>query len=159
MWLNFIGDHSKKGSSWITGTSLTLSTTKWGTYLGTLVVPFLLIYPLHASRSYKPNKNPQKKSFNTLECTSITPLVLRLVKIKRLSHPQMCHIDLFYNGVDSLRLHMLHVRFIFLLEHNVTTYLTGFSILLNLWMQMSCIEKVQVINDILPRPQKKDRKE
>ena len=40
LWLTFIGDHSKKGNIWIKGTSLTLSSTKRGTDLGMLVVPF-----------------------------------------------------------------------------------------------------------------------
>ena len=35
-----VGDHSKQGHIWIKGTSLTLSSTKWETELGTLVVLF-----------------------------------------------------------------------------------------------------------------------
>ena len=55
--LHFIVDHSKQGSSWITGTSLTLYTTKRGTDLGMLVVPFLPIHPLHIQPKHSWNSD------------------------------------------------------------------------------------------------------
>ena len=57
-----IGDHSKQWSVWIIGTSLTLSSTKQGTFLGTLVVlfnPFTrYIYSSGGKQRWKARKWP-----------------------------------------------------------------------------------------------------